>query len=66
MLKKENEIINCLSNEIKDLIPSLITRIEYNKIIATTGSNTDLEKSKKCKEETVTFLKDLKRFVDVC
>jgi len=66
--KKSDKIchdIHCLSNDIKDLTPKLISRIEYNKTITQSNlnfSNGMLEKEKK---KTSTFLKELKLFVNI-
>lgn len=51
--------IHCLSNEIKDLIPKLITRIEYNKLKASSISNSSQEELFQIKKQTSTFLKEL-------
>jgi hypothetical protein len=56
--------IHCLSNEIKDLIPNLITRIEYNKIICQSNSLVPVDQVDKEKTKTITFLKELKLFVN--
>lgn len=60
-----NSKIHISSNEIKNLIPQLISRIEYNKIIGSTISNTEIEKLKDCKNKTITFLKELELFVNI-
>ena len=59
--------IECLSNEIKFAIPSLITRIEYNKFVNNLGNGvfkTDVE-FEKVLLETISFLEHLKRFAKV-
>lgn len=60
-----NSNIHSCSNEIKYLLPELITRIEYNKIIGSTISKTELEKLRKCELQTLTFLKELELFVNI-
>ena len=59
--------INSYSNQIKDLIPKLITRIEYNKIISSSSFDIDskLEKLNDCEKQTITFLKELELFVNI-
>lgn len=58
--------IHCLSNNIKDLIPKLITRIEYNKIKASSVSNTSKKDLLKIKQETSTFLNEFQSLVVNC
>jgi hypothetical protein len=60
-----NSKIHISSNEIKNLIPQLISRIEYNKIIGSTRSNTEIEKLKDCEIKTITFLKEIELFVNI-
>lgn len=55
--------IHCNSNEIKDLIPKLITRIEFNKHITYDHNCSETELISR-NLETVNFLKDLRLFVN--
>ena len=57
--------IHCLSNEIKDLLPKLITRIEYNKVISSSTVNSSKEKLENVKSQTTTFLKGFELFVNI-
>jgi hypothetical protein len=59
--------LHCLSNEIKDLIPKLITRMEYNKVMSDSRVSLSIENDKlyKLKTETATFLKELELFVNI-
>jgi hypothetical protein len=55
--------IDCVSNKIKDLLPKLVTRIEYNKVLS--QSNSKVKNIDIIKEETTTFLRELELFVNI-
>ena len=59
-LTKVRHDIECLSNDIKFLIPKLITRIEYNKMRISLSSPVNLDENQ-LKE----FLKETKSFVTI-
>ena len=66
-LFKVRHDLECLSNDIKFLIPSLITRIEYNKFVNRSDNpalKSELE-LKKTLSDTISFLEHLKQFSDV-
>lgn len=55
--------VECLSNEIKFLIPSLITKIEYNKIFVSSDIlNFTDEKLKEYLEKTKSFVLHLESY----
>ncbi len=55
--------VECLSNEIKFLIPSLITKIEYNKIFVSSDLlNFTDEKLKEYLEQTKSFVSHLESY----
>ncbi len=59
-LNKIRHDIECSSNEIKFLIPNLITKIEYNKVVNSLSNPLNLNE-----EQLREYLKETKSFVSL-
>jgi len=57
--------IHCLSNEIKFLLPNLVTRIEFNKAKTMSYRKENKDNLNRIKQESSIFLKELQLFAGV-